>query len=101
MHMHKICNDDFGKAYPTVQQGTCEAEEMGQLVLASQFVAGLLPEFKTKVTGSEGKPEQLAQFEEAKLCGLTVGHIDVPSMSHPKGAKEAWQRDHHPRITTT
>ena len=37
----------FYKAYPTVQQGTREAEEMGQLVFANQFVAGLLPELKT------------------------------------------------------
>ena len=47
----------FYKAYPTVQRGTREAEEMGQLVLANQFVAGLLPELKTKVAGSEGKLE--------------------------------------------
>ena len=87
----------FYKAYPTVQQGTREAAEMGQLVLANQFVAGLLPELKTKVAGSEGKLEQLltkARFEEAKLCELTVGRMDVPSTSHPKGA--AWQRSHGP-----
>ena len=30
----------FYKAYLAVQQGTCEVEEMGQLVLANQFVAG-------------------------------------------------------------
>ena len=89
----------FYKAYPTVQQGTREAEEMGQLVLANQFVAGLLPELKTKVAGSEGKLEQLltkARFEEAKLRELTVGRMDVPSTSHPKGAREAWQRSHGP-----
>ena len=74
---------------------------MGQLVLANQFVAGLLPELKAKVAGSEGKLEQLltkARFEEAKLRELTVGRMDIPSTSHPKVTREAWQRSHGPPL---
>lgn len=43
-------------------------ETMGCTVLTSQFVAGLLPELKSKVAGSEGGFELLlvkAHFEEA------------------------------------
>ena len=46
---------------------------MGQTVLANQFAAGLLPELKAKVAGSEGDLEKLltkARFEEAKLWDL-------------------------------
>ena len=43
---------------------------MGQSVLSSQFVAGLIPELKTKIAGVEGNLENLltkARSEEAKL----------------------------------
>ena len=45
-------------------------EQMGQTVLSSQFVAGLLPDIKSKVAGVEGDLKKLltkARFEEAKL----------------------------------
>ena len=48
---------------------------MGQSVLANQFVAGLRPELKAEVVGSEGNMEQLlmkAQFEEAKQKELPI-----------------------------
>ena len=60
----------FHKAYPSVQQGTREAEALGQTILTNQFVAGLLPDIKSKIVGSEGNFNQLlskARFEEAKL----------------------------------
>ena len=87
----------FYKAYPTVQQGTRDAEEMGQLVLANQFLAGLLPELKSKVAGSEGNFEQLltkARFEEAKLRELPGGRTDGPPTTHPKFARGPWQGSH-------
>ena len=34
----------FQKTYPTSVRGSKEVEEMGQSVLSSQFVAGLVPE---------------------------------------------------------
>ena len=63
----------FQKAYPTTARGSQEAEEMGQSVLANQFVAGLLSELEVKVAGTEGNLEKLltkARFEEAKLRDL-------------------------------
>ena len=64
----------YQRAYPQTDQGSKEAEEMGQRVLAYQFVSGLLPELKAKVAGTEGTFDQLwikARFEEAKLKELT------------------------------
>lgn len=63
----------FRKAYPTTARGSQETEQMGQTVLSSQFVAGLLPDIKSKVAGVEGDLEKLltkARFEEAKLREL-------------------------------
>ena len=63
----------FQKAYPTTARGSQEAKEMGQSVLANQFVAGLLSELKVKVAGTEGNLKKLltkARFEEAKLRDL-------------------------------
>ena len=63
----------FHRAYPSVYQGTREAEALGQTVLVNQFVVGLLPEIKSKIVGCEGKFDQLltkARFEEAKLRNL-------------------------------
>ena len=64
---------------------------MGQSVLANQFVAGLRPELKAKVVGSEGNMEQLlmkARFEEAKqkeLARVTPGYSRVtPNNSQRK-----------------
>ena len=39
----------FNKAYPSIQQGTKEAETSGQTVLVNQFVAELLPAIKSKL----------------------------------------------------
>ena len=63
----------FHRAYPSVYQGTREAEALGQTVLVNQFVVGLLPEIKSKIVGCESKFDQLltkARFEEAKLRDL-------------------------------
>ena len=63
----------FYLAYPRAQQGSQESEEMGRTVLAYQFVAGLQPPTKVKVSGQEGDFEQLlakARFEEVKLRDL-------------------------------
>lgn len=64
----------FYKAYPKVQQSNEVMEMMGRTVLTSQFVAGLLPDLKSKVAGTEGDFDQLlvkARFEEAKLRDLS------------------------------
>ena len=39
----------FYKAYPNVQQGTKEAETLGQAVMVNQFVAELFPEIKSRL----------------------------------------------------
>ena len=65
----------FARAYSNLRRGGQEAEAMGQVVLANQFVSGLLPELKAKMVGQEGSMEQLlvkARFEEAKRRELTV-----------------------------
>ena len=65
----------FYKTYPYAQQGTLEAERLGQLVLVNQFVAGLLEDIKVKVVGIEGSFDQLlakARFEKAKLWDLNA-----------------------------
>ena len=41
----------FYKMYPYVQEGTLEAEKLGQLILVNQFVAGLLGDIKQKLLG--------------------------------------------------
>ena len=72
----------FYKAYPRSQQGNEAAESMGKSVLASQFVAGLIPALKPKVAGTEGGFEELLikpRFEEAKLRDL--GQSKKPSES--------------------
>ena len=63
----------FHRAYPSVYQGTREAEALGQTALVNQFVVGLLPGIKSKIVGCEGNFDQLltkARFEEAKLRDL-------------------------------
>ena len=65
----------FHRAYPHTQQSSREAEDMGKAVLASQFISGLRPAVKRKVTGSEGDFQQLlvkARFEEARLKELSA-----------------------------
>ena len=66
-------NKLYQQAYPQSEKGSEEAEKMGKTVLAYQFAAGLKPEIRLKVTGTEGSFEQLrmrARFEEAKLRDL-------------------------------
>ena len=78
----------FFKAYPKAQQSHTEVESMGRSVLAYQFVAGLLPDLKVKLTGVEGGFEQLlvkARFEEAKardLCASSAAkaHTKKPAV---------------------
>ena len=76
----------FYKAYPKVQQSSEVMETMGRTVLTSQFVAGLLPELKSKVAGNEGEFEHVlvkARFEEAKLRDLSGGKKTQQPASTP------------------
>ena len=71
----------FYKAYPQAMQGTTALEDISKSILCNQFVAGLLPDIKIKVAGTEGSFETLltkARFEEAKLRDLGKGE-PVPS----------------------
>ena len=63
----------FAKAYKGLVCGGPEAENMG--VLANQFIAGLRPDLKVKVVGTEGNLEQVllkARFEQAKRRELAA-----------------------------
>jgi len=53
----------FSKAYYNLSG---EAEAMEQSVLANQFVAGLCPELKAKVVGTEGNMKQLQDLRKQK-----------------------------------
>jgi hypothetical protein len=56
----------FNRAYA---RDGLQAERIGQILLANQFVAGLRPELKRKLIGVDGSLEELvlkARFEEAK-----------------------------------
>ena len=60
----------FYRAYPQVQQGTQETEQMARTMLANQVAVGLKQDIKVEVAGAKGTFEQLltrAKFEEAKL----------------------------------
>ena len=93
MNLHKKL---FRKAYFSLTKGGTEAEAMGQIVLANQFVSGLRSELKSKVVGFEGNLEQLlvrARFEEAKLRELSsrrstapVVPVSAPTPTHPSSA---------------
>ena len=70
------------KAYGSRSQGTPEAESMGEIILANQLVAGLLPELKARVVGSERTLEQLllkARFEKAKAKELRMLSRPLPT----------------------
>ena len=41
----------YSRAYSTVTYANPEAEKVGQMVLANQFISGLWPEFQAKVVG--------------------------------------------------
>ena len=54
---------------------------MGQTVLANQFIAGLCPELKAEVVGTDGNLEQLlvkVRFEEAKKRELATSKATPP-----------------------
>ena len=64
----------FQRAYPSAVRGNADAQEMGQAVLSSQFVGGLVPEIKRKIAYLEGvtfsELWQKARFEEVRLRDL-------------------------------
>ena len=62
-------------AYPSAQQGMSEAASMGHSVLAYQFVAGLCPDIKMKVAGTEGSLVS-AHFEKANIEDLVVPKLE-------------------------
>ena len=62
-------------------QGATDLKNISKSILCNQFVAGLLPSIKIKVTGTEGNFDTLltkARFEEAKLRKLEKSE-PVPS----------------------
>ena len=69
----------YARAYAERFRMSVEAERMGEMILANQFIAGLLPSLKAKIVGSEGTMDQMllkARFEEAKskeLRSVTKG----------------------------
>ena len=85
----------YQKAYPRALQGTGETETMGKTVLAYQFVAGLLPNIRAKIAGTEGTFEQLwvkARYEEAKARDLEPKSTMGYSTNHrPPVVKEDGQ----------
>ena len=63
---------EFHKVYPQANQGDA-AESMGRSILASQFIAGLVPALKSKVAGIDGGCNEalvIALFEEVELRDL-------------------------------
>jgi len=63
----------YQRTYPHSERGSADAERMGQMVLAYQFVAGLKPEIRFKIAGNKGTVDQLllkARLEEAKLWDM-------------------------------
>ena len=64
----------FQRAYPSAVRGNTDAQEMGQAVLSSQFVGGLVPEIKRKIAYLEGATFselwQKARFEEVRQRDL-------------------------------
>ena len=84
----------FAKAYSKLARGGQVAESMAQSVLANQFEAGLRPELKSKVVGSDGNLEQLmmkARFEEVKrkeLAMATPSNSNQRKFGDQKGASQ-------------
>ena len=67
-------NSLFRKANHPAQKGSEEVETIGRVVWANQFLAGLYPELKGKLTRQEGTFDHLvamACFGEAKLGDLS------------------------------
>ena len=93
----------YTKAYSTVTSGVPQAEEVGQRVLTSQFVAGLRSELQAKVMGLDGTMDQIvmkARFEETKIKELATAKTNgaqkktsVPvSTSSPAANTTKWSR---------
>ena len=85
----------FYKAYPATARGSKKAEEMGEMVLASQFAAGLLPKLKVKVAGSDGSLEKLlttVRFEEARVQELKPPEISKKTAPHPTAVQGGLQK---------
>ena len=63
------------RAYPESIRGSTDAEKIGKTLLASQFVAGLRPEIKKSVTGSEQSTdmEHLLAGERLSIVRQCVG----------------------------
>ena len=57
----------FYKAYPQAMQGTTALEDISKSILCNQFVAGLLPDIKIKVAGTEGSFETLLGLRKQNL----------------------------------
>ena len=56
----------FARSYSDVSRGGPEAERLGESLLANQFIAGLRPDLKSKIVGTEGNLDRLllkARFE--------------------------------------
>ena len=86
----------FSHAYLQSTQGSSEAEAMGKSVLASQFFAGLRPELKKNIAGSDltSIDELLikARFQEAKqrdLAGIEQSKPLAGSEQSKPNDKEA------------
>ena len=62
----------FHRAYPSMYQGTKEAEALSQIVLVNQFVTGFLPESKCKVVGSEGDLTSCLQSLDLKKPSYVI-----------------------------
>ena len=81
--LHKL----FNWAYAQATREGPQAERMGQILLANQFVAGLCPELKWKLISVDGSLEELvlkARFEEAKgreFAGQVGGAQPVGELS--------------------
>ena len=78
--MHKVYVKIFYKAYPRADQGSEETEGLGRSALAYQFVVGLIPTLRAKVTGVEHSIDELlvkAKSEEAKICDLSTSSSTV------------------------
>ena len=63
------------RTYSTATYANPEAEKVGQMVLANQFISGLRPELQAKVVGMDGSLDALvlkARFEEAKAKELAT-----------------------------
>ena len=93
----------YTKAYSTVTSGVPQAEEVGQRVLTSQFVAGLRSELQAKVMGLDGTMDHIvmkARFEETKIKELATAKTNgaqkktsVPvSTSSPAANTTKWSR---------